>query len=277
MRARALVPNNAETTVEDIAEKASTWKECSTDSSSLSGIIAMELMNRSLRLDASRGLTVDLDRGPKKASLGAGLSLSDEESRIRGQLELDVERDLEEEIKEGIYRLSLQLHRLYQHKKERVSRASQSAQSVAKDRQRVEEKLVSEVNISIKMEGGTKVEIRETKREAKRDKPWPRMASAMPNSNCHANNNKHGTIVRRGKKFDWATSLRSGGGESVVDEKGHADDSGKPRIHPRDRCLSRSNLRSEACRSSVVGDSARHKVNRRVDHKLLNIEMGWKS
>ncbi|KAK3011802.1 hypothetical protein RJ639_012503 [Escallonia herrerae] len=38
---------------------------------------------------------------------------------IRGELEMDVERDLDEEIKDGIYHLALQLHRLYQHQKER--------------------------------------------------------------------------------------------------------------------------------------------------------------
>ncbi|XP_048132122.1 uncharacterized protein LOC115743046 isoform X2 [Rhodamnia argentea] len=221
-------------------------------------------------------MSVGLDRGPEKASRGAGLSISDEESRIRGELELDVERDLEEEIKDGMYRLALQLHRLYQHQKERISRARQSAQSAAKNRRGIEEKSVSEVNISIKMEGGTKVVIRETKREATRDKTGPLRASGTPNSNRHSNNEKHGTIVRRVKKFDWANSLRSGGGASIIDEKGSGNALGKSRMHPRGRRVSRSNLRSEGCGNSVGGDSARHKVNRLVDHKLLDMEMGWK-
>ncbi|KAI3441938.1 uncharacterized protein J3R85_002000 [Psidium guajava] len=127
------------------------------------------------------------------------------------------------------------------------------------------------------MEGGTKVEIRETKREATKDKNRPRTALSTPNSNCRGNNEKHGTIVRRGKKFDWANSLRSGGGARAVDEKGSGNVLGKPRIHPRGRHVSRSDLRSEGCRSNVDGDSARHRVNRRVDHKLLDMKMGWKS
>lgn len=243
----------------------------------MSGDVSMGLVNRSLRFDPLPGSTVDLHRGPEKASLGSGLSLSDEESRIRGELELDVERDLEEEIKDGMYRLALQLHRLYRHQKERISRAPRSAQSAAKNRRGIEEKSVSEVNISIKMEGGTKVEIRETKREATRDKTRPRTALATPNSNCHSNNEEHGTIVRRGKKFDWANSLRSGGGSSAIDEKGSGNVLGKSRMHPRCRQVSRSDLRSEGSRSNVGGDSARHKVNRRVDHKLLDMKMGWKS
>ncbi|XP_039168776.1 uncharacterized protein LOC104445952 [Eucalyptus grandis] len=249
------------------------------DSSSLFGSIPMELANQSPRADVLCGSMVDLDGGPKKASPGAGLLLSDKESRIRGELELDVERDLEEEIKDAIYRLALQLHRLYRHKKERLSRASQSAHCAGTERRGVEEKPISEVNISIKMEGGTKVEITETKREAARDKPRPRPASATPNSNCRIPNSKNGTSVPRGKKFDWARSLRSGGGPGLVDKKGGGDDSRKSRAQSHDRRLARPNPRSVGCRSNVGGGggSARHKVNRRVDHKLLDMEMGWQS
>ncbi|KAK3428924.1 hypothetical protein EUGRSUZ_E00352 [Eucalyptus grandis] len=128
------------------------------------------------------------------------------------------------------------------------------------------------------MEGGTKVEITETKREAARDKPRPRPASATPNSNCRIPNSKNGTSVPRGKKFDWARSLRSGGGPGLVDKKGGGDDSRKSRTQSHDRRVARSNRPSEGCRSNVVdGGSARHKVNRRVDHKLLDMEMGWQS
>ncbi|KAF8027333.1 hypothetical protein BT93_E0285 [Corymbia citriodora subsp. variegata] len=132
------------------------------------------------------------------------------------------------------------------------------------------------------MEGGTKVEITETKREAARGKPRPRSASAAPNPNCHVNNSKHGAIARRGKKFDWAKSLRSGGGPGIASEKGGRDDSRKSKTRSCDRRIARSNPRGEGCRSSVVVDGgggglARHKVSQRIDHKLLDMEMGWQS
>lgn len=47
------------------------------------------------------------------------VAMSADELNIFRELEKDVERDLEEEIKDGIYHLALRLHRLYQHQKER--------------------------------------------------------------------------------------------------------------------------------------------------------------
>ena len=46
--------------------------------------------------------------------------MSAEELKIRKELEMDVERDLEAEIKDGIYHLALRLHRLYQHQKKKT-------------------------------------------------------------------------------------------------------------------------------------------------------------
>ncbi|KAL0396517.1 UNVERIFIED_CONTAM: hypothetical protein Scaly_0100100 [Sesamum calycinum] len=48
--------------------------------------------------------------------------MSVEELKIREELERDVEKGLEEEIKDGIYRLALRLHRLYQHQKDSALR-----------------------------------------------------------------------------------------------------------------------------------------------------------
>ncbi|KAG5609124.1 hypothetical protein H5410_020405 [Solanum commersonii] len=83
------------------------------------------------------------------------------EMKIRGELERDVERDLEDEIKEGICQLALRLHRLYKHQEERNTRKSI-------DDHGTNTKALSEVNINIKMEGGKKIEIKETKKEARR-------------------------------------------------------------------------------------------------------------
>ncbi|KAG8373423.1 hypothetical protein BUALT_Bualt11G0022700 [Buddleja alternifolia] len=73
--------------------------------------------------------------------------MSSEELKIREELEIEVERNLEEEIKKGICHLALKLHKLYKH---------QNDQS----------RLITEVNINMKMEGGTIIRIREIKKRA---------------------------------------------------------------------------------------------------------------
>nr|GMC62371.1 uncharacterized protein LOC109180280 [Ipomoea batatas] len=98
---------------------------------------------------------------------------SDEEKKIWGELERDVERELEEEIKDGICKLALRLHRLYH-----------------------DSKTLSEVSINIRMEGGTKIEI---KKEARRSSSSTRRGGAAPPP-----------PPPRGQKFDWTNTLRSG-------------------------------------------------------------------
>nr|GME19390.1 uncharacterized protein LOC109180280 [Ipomoea batatas] len=100
---------------------------------------------------------------------------SNEEKKIWGELERDVERDLEEEIKDGICKLALRLHRLYH-----------------------DSKTLSEVSINIRMEGGTKIEIKEIKKEAHRSSSSTRRGGAPP------------PLPPRGQKFDWTNTLRSG-------------------------------------------------------------------
>lgn len=123
------------------------------------------------------------------------MNTSQEELKIRGELEMDIERDLEEEIKEEIYHLALRLHRLYHHQKER------NGETQMNERRRT----LSEVNINIKMEGGTKIEIKEIKREA-REKGMSRLK------------NTRGVHVDD-QKFDWTKSLRGGSGPSSVNKK----------------------------------------------------------
>lgn len=78
----------------------------------------------------------------KKTSPGRR-EASGEELRIWRELEEEVEKTLEEEIKDQIYHLALRLNRLYQHQMERTK-----------------EKSFSEVNISISVKGRTKVKIK---------------------------------------------------------------------------------------------------------------------
>lgn len=138
----------------------------------------------------------------KKKQNPGGSIMSEEEIKIRGELEKDIERDLEEEIKDGIYHLALRLHRFYQHQKER-----KAGETLIDKRS----KALSEVNISIKMEGGTKIEIKEIKKEAQQGRP---MSSTI------SENVKDVMPVSHKKKFDWAKSLRSGmNSEANVNQK----------------------------------------------------------
>ncbi|CAH8273924.1 unnamed protein product [Arabidopsis lyrata] len=89
------------------------------------------------------------------------LLLSKEEERIRDELEMEIERNLEGEFKDGIYNLALKLRRLYEQRREREELFDVSMRK---------SKRVLEVNISIKMEGDTKIEITERKKEVDNEK-----------------------------------------------------------------------------------------------------------
>ncbi|XP_015072880.1 uncharacterized protein LOC107017120 [Solanum pennellii] len=120
------------------------------------------------------------------------------EMKIREELERDVERDLEDEIKEGICQLALRLHRLYKHQEENNTKKSIDDHGTRDITRGTNTKALSEVNINIKMEGGTKIEIKETKKEAHR-----------PRSN-KVSSNVERMVSTRPPKFDWTQSLRSG-------------------------------------------------------------------
>ncbi|XP_009599324.1 uncharacterized protein [Nicotiana tomentosiformis] len=123
------------------------------------------------------------------------------EMKIRGELERDVERDLEDEIKEGICQLALRLHRLYLHQEERNTKKSANDIGATDGTHGTNTKALSEVNINIKMEGGTKIEIKEIKKKARR-------SSSNLRSSKVANNMQKMNI--RQPKFNWTQSLRSG-------------------------------------------------------------------
>lgn len=74
---------------------------------------------------------------------------------------MEIERNLEAEFKDGIYNLALKLRRLYEQRREREESSDVSMRK---------SKRVLEVNISIKMEGDTKIEITERKKEVDNDK-----------------------------------------------------------------------------------------------------------
>ncbi|KAI4377937.1 hypothetical protein MLD38_015489 [Melastoma candidum] len=114
------------------------------------------------------------------------LKPSEQDSRIREELELDIETNLEEEIKDGMYNLALRLHRLYLRRKEREN------SSVGNRGRRAKEGMITGVNIHIVMEGETKVEITKTAKRGPQDRLVIRdRPDAIPRGRARA------------KKFDW--------------------------------------------------------------------------
>ncbi|XAR62501.1 hypothetical protein NMG60_11017274 [Bertholletia excelsa] len=129
-----------------------------------------------------------------------------EELKIREELQIEVERDLEAEIKDEIYHLAFRLHRLYQHQNKRINATKQLSDSGQEGKTQRKSRL-SEVNISIRMEGETKIEIREIKKDGR-----PRTSSTR-------SEHMPGKTGSSGKKFNWAGSLRSEGRPIVIKKK----------------------------------------------------------
>lgn len=142
--------------------------------------------------------------------------MSLEERKIREELEQEVENDLEKEMKDGMYRLAMKLHNLYLHRRERSeSRIMGRSIDQQKKQRKSSKNIVSEVNINIKMEGGTKIEIKESKKED-RHNPNP---NPNPKPNPNPNPNPKKAYYGRRVKFDWTQSLRSGSENLSVDSK----------------------------------------------------------
>ncbi|TXG60112.1 hypothetical protein EZV62_014685 [Acer yangbiense] len=195
-------------------------------------------------------------------------NMSEEELKIRDELESEIESNLEEEIKDGIYHLALRLHRLYQNQKEK------NAKQV--------NKTISEVNISIKMEGGTKIEIKDMKEEVAPDdkvRPWTSKSENMPRAMVLVSNNK---------KFDWAKSLRSGKGPNITppianNNKSNGRSSNQAIVLSNIKYQgfsSNPNFDSNAivARRNLIGSSGQRKGSSSdvgVDNKE-QLELGWK-
>ncbi|XWS41635.1 hypothetical protein CRYUN_Cryun17cG0099200 [Craigia yunnanensis] len=186
--------------------------------------------------------------------------MSEEERKIRGEIENDIERDSEEEIKDGIYHLALRLHRLYQHRRER--NAQDTSESGDK-----KDKTLSEVNISIKMEGGTTIEIKETKKEAH---DHQKGLSLPPRSSRSNYVNVQGMLIgSTAKKFDWAKSLQAGTDPAIIDRK--TERSYQANIPSNDRgfCM---NLNLENTRRNLVSASGQRKGNIGLNNKVLELD-----
>lgn len=121
------------------------------------------------------------------------VSMSNEEFKIRGELENEVERDLEDEIKDGICNLALRLHRLYQHQKARD----------VEFQSKMNEAAFTEVNITIRMEGESTIQILQNKKEIG-DK-----AMRTPQTQRLKLEERQSRVRSSPKEFDWARTLRS--------------------------------------------------------------------
>lgn len=136
------------------------------------------------------------------------LTMSAEELKIRRELEMDVEKELAAEIKDEICNLSLRLIQLYQQQEERENK--EFAQ-IGKHIQVADtkNKALSEVNINIRMQGGTEVEIEEAKKTVRKTSPKPKL-SALKSSKLSEENTRRRVVSDSRKKFDWVKTLRSG-------------------------------------------------------------------
>ncbi|QCD90693.1 hypothetical protein DEO72_LG4g1650 [Vigna unguiculata] len=165
--------------------------------------------------------------------------ISAEELKIRSELGMEIENELEKEIKEGIYQLALRLHRIYQERKERSAKETFGG-------------AVSEVKISIRMEGRSKVEMREVK-NVKKGGSYVR--NSWPQN------------VKEVKKVDWVKSLR--GGSSAVCGSRLSSVSSKKKgenLSTGPNALSNGKIHG--------GSFGLVKQNASVDKKML--QLGWK-
>ncbi|GFP92512.1 hypothetical protein PHJA_001395400 [Phtheirospermum japonicum] len=139
--------------------------------------------------------------------------MSIEESKILKDLERDVENNLEEEIKEEIYHLALKLHRLYQHQKQRIlNQSSSDHQNVQRNAMK---KMLSEVNINIKLEGGTTIRINEIRKEARGNDHLTSVISAR-SKRAQIVKGKAAGPIPRPIKFDWSRTLRSEASNAMI-------------------------------------------------------------
>ncbi|ESW30379.1 hypothetical protein PHAVU_002G148800 [Phaseolus vulgaris] len=177
--------------------------------------------------------------------------ISAEELKIRSELGMEIENDLEKEIKEGIYQLALRLHRIYQERKERSAKETfevDNNRGIA----------VSEVNISIRMEGRSKVEIREVKNE---EKDGPFLRNFRPQN------------VKQVKKVDWVKTLRGGSSPVCGSRLSSVSSKHKGKKLSTDP-NGLSNWKIHGGRGKKVGSFGLVKQNASVDKKIL--QLGWK-
>ncbi|KAH0452122.1 hypothetical protein IEQ34_019421 [Dendrobium chrysotoxum] len=122
----------------------------------------------------------------------------EEERKIWIELENEIEKNWEEEIKDGIRRQALQLHKLYQQRAERISKTT-SAAEINRTKSKSSKKAFTEITISIRTGGGCSIQIHEHKIDD--------IHKGRPQSS--RSETKEGRPIYTGKNFDWSQTLRS--------------------------------------------------------------------
>lgn len=141
------------------------------------------------------------------------VNMSAEELKIRRELEMEVEKELAAEIKDEICNLSLRLIQLYEQQKQREDgEFSQLGKKIQLADPK--NKALSEVNINIRMQGETEVEIEEPTKSVRKTWPKPRRSSKVETnapkaSKLSEENTRRRIVSDSGKKFDWVKTLRS--------------------------------------------------------------------
>ncbi|XP_077214284.1 uncharacterized protein LOC143849121 isoform X2 [Tasmannia lanceolata] len=201
------------------------------------------------------------ERGFKKGKFGAVL-ISEEELKIRGELEIEVERDLEEEIKDDIIHLALRLHRLYQHQKDRDMRDQTTFSG--EPQSKIKSSIFTEVSITIRMEAGSKVEIHETKKEIREKGRLKNIKLDYKQSNMSPN----------AKEFNWERTLRSGTCSSVsINRKQEVSRHGRtPRNNNGAGPEAKHGIRDRKNNTNAHGHG-KERVSAR-DNKML--QLGWR-
>jgi hypothetical protein len=116
--------------------------------------------------------------------------ISAEELKIRSELAMKIERDLEEEINEDLHNLACRLHQIFQQGKLRNTKGAACDNKI---------RALSDVIIRMRIEGGSKIEIKEVSKEAN-EKGCSFRPSFRPKKSFKEVKN----II------DWEKSLRTG-------------------------------------------------------------------
>ena len=119
------------------------------------------------------------------------------------------------------------------------------------------------------MEGGTKIEIKETKKETP-----DHQKGLPPPPRCSRSNNVNvqGMLIgSNAKKFDWAKSLRARKNPAIINRKTERSYQAKIPSNDRGFCM---NLNLENTRRNLVSASGQRKGNIGLNNKVL--ELGWK-
>ncbi|KAL5753359.1 hypothetical protein ACOSQ2_023866 [Xanthoceras sorbifolium] len=223
------------------------------------------LLDLSVHDDNSFGGDEWYDQEVTKNKPKAAGNMSEEELKIRGELESEIESNLEEEIKDAIYHLALRLHRLYKHQKERNNNNNAKKVIIDSGGDYKKNKTISEVNICIKMEGGTKIEIKEMKKEA------PDKGITRPWTSSRSENMLAAMVVsNNNKKFDWANSLRSSGKGPTHSPLNNTKSNHQAKILSNNIKYQGYSPKMNSNKRNLIGSSEK----RKVDNKML--EVGWK-